>query len=236
MARQRLGVRQSPAAFGREWSPTAAGHCRTPRPCGVRSVHGKNSRNWLFAHFTPDPLTRAETTRARHSTRSASAQPGTSSRTSSTRLIQTPSKRLLQCRRALWPHCPLQGSDLHPFLSYFAHVHFKAFTKTIRHTVSKKKEFGEWVHPDMVGVHYPLEDWSPEVLSLSTATGNTGLKLYSFELKKTLGFPNLREAFFQAVSNSPGPMKVTSQQQIFPTKTTFSPSCAVCPPLSESES
>jgi hypothetical protein len=103
------------------------------------------------------------------------------------------------------PLAPLydyKESDLHPFLSYFAHVHFKAFTKTIRHIVSKKKEFGEWVHPDMVGVHYPLEDWSPEVLSLSTATGNTGLKLYSFELKKTLGFPNLREAFFQAVSNS----------------------------------
>ena len=44
MARQRLGVRQSPAAFGGRGSPKAAGDCRTPRPCGVRSVHGEGRR------------------------------------------------------------------------------------------------------------------------------------------------------------------------------------------------
>jgi hypothetical protein len=32
--------------------------------------------------------------------------------------------------------------------------------------------------------------------------GEIGLKLYSFELKRELSFSNLREAFFQAVSNS----------------------------------
>jgi len=93
-------------------------------------------------------------------------------------------------------------SDLHPFLAYFAHTHFDAFTKTIRHQNSKKSEFGEWVHPDMVGVYFPFDDWCPEVLDLTAATGNRGVKLYSFELKKKLDFSNLREAFFQAVSNS----------------------------------
>jgi hypothetical protein len=65
-----------------------------------------------------------------------------------------------------------------------------------------KKEFGEWVHPDMIGVYFPLKDWKSEVLDLSAATGNSALKIYSFELKKGLSFGNLREAFFQAVSNS----------------------------------
>lgn len=93
-------------------------------------------------------------------------------------------------------------SDLHPFLAYYIRLYFKAYTKTIRHNTSRKKEFGEWVHPDLIGVYYALEDWKPELLDLSAATGNTAVKLYSFEVKKSLSFANLREAFFQSVSNS----------------------------------
>jgi hypothetical protein len=92
--------------------------------------------------------------------------------------------------------------DLHAFLAYFVDLYFKAYSKTIRHANSTKKEFGEWVHPDMIAVYYPVTDWKPEVLDLSSATGNAAIKLYSFELKKRLSFANLREAFFQAVSNS----------------------------------
>lgn len=93
-------------------------------------------------------------------------------------------------------------SDLHPFLTYYARAYLQAYTKTIRHNTSTKKEFGEWVHPDMIGVYFPVKDWKTEVLDLSAATGNTALKIYSFEIKKALSFSNLREAFFQAVSNS----------------------------------
>jgi hypothetical protein len=93
-------------------------------------------------------------------------------------------------------------ADLHPFMAYCAHLQFDAFTKTIKHQNSKKSEFGEWVHPDMIGVYFPFNDWCAEVLDATAATGNRGVKLYSFELKKKLNFSNLREAFFQAVSNS----------------------------------
>ncbi len=93
-------------------------------------------------------------------------------------------------------------ADVHPFLAYYARLYFKACTKTVRHSRSKKKEFGQWVHPDVIGVYYAIEDWKPEVLDLCAATGNTAAKLYSFEIKKALSFSNLREAFFQAVSNS----------------------------------
>lgn len=92
--------------------------------------------------------------------------------------------------------------DLHPFLAYFCRRHFNAYTKTIRHSTSKKKEFGEWLHPDVVGVYYPVEEWKVEVLDLSAATGNIAVKMYSFEIKKQLSFSNLRAAFFQTVSNS----------------------------------
>lgn len=92
--------------------------------------------------------------------------------------------------------------DLHPYLCYYAYYHLRCYTKTISHSISTKKEFGEWVHPDMVGCYYPLDEWKPEVYELSSAIGNVSIKLLSFELKRELHFGNLRESFFQTVSNS----------------------------------
>jgi uncharacterized protein len=92
--------------------------------------------------------------------------------------------------------------DLHPFIVYYGFLYLKAYLKTIRHNKSDKKEFGEWVHPDIVGCYYPFSDWGGEVIEISSLMGNTAIKLYSFELKRELSLSNLRESFFQAVSNS----------------------------------
>lgn len=92
--------------------------------------------------------------------------------------------------------------DLHPFLTHFAHQQLHCYTKTINHSQSTKKEFGEWVHPDIVGCHYPIDEWKSEVYELSSAIGNVSVKVISFEVKRELGFGNLRESFFQTVSNS----------------------------------
>ncbi|MEK6590457.1 MAG: HTH domain-containing protein [Nitrospinota bacterium] len=92
--------------------------------------------------------------------------------------------------------------DLHPFLAYYANYYLKAYTKTIQHSKSDKKEFGEWIHPDMVGCYFPIEDWKPEVVEFGAAIGGMAIKIFSFEIKKELTFGNLRESFFQTVSNS----------------------------------
>lgn len=92
--------------------------------------------------------------------------------------------------------------DLHPYLTYYAYYHLHCYTKTINHSQSSKKEFGEWVHPDMVGCYFPLDDWKQEVYELSSSIGNISIRLLSFELKRELSFGNLRESFFQTVSNS----------------------------------
>ena len=92
--------------------------------------------------------------------------------------------------------------DLHPFLAYFAFYHKSCYTKTIEHSKSDKKEYGEWVHPDMVGCVFPIDVWNSEVLQLSATVGNTSVKFISFELKKELNLSTLREYFFQTVSNS----------------------------------
>ena len=92
--------------------------------------------------------------------------------------------------------------DLHPFVVYYGFYYLKAYLKTIRHTKSGKKEFGEWVHPDIVGCYFPFSDWEDEVVEVSSLMGNTAVRLFSFELKRELSILNIREAFFQAVSNS----------------------------------
>lgn len=92
--------------------------------------------------------------------------------------------------------------DLHPFLTYFAFYHLRCYTKSIQHQQSSKREFGEWVHPDVVGCYFPFEDWKQEVQELSTALADLPVRLFSFELKRELNFSNLRESFFQTVSNS----------------------------------
>lgn len=92
--------------------------------------------------------------------------------------------------------------DLHPLLSYFAFNYLHLYTKTINHSKSKKDEFGEWIHPDVVGCYFPLADWEDEVFELSSKIGNVSIKVFSFEIKRKLDIGNLREAFFQSVSNS----------------------------------
>jgi hypothetical protein len=92
--------------------------------------------------------------------------------------------------------------DLHPFLTYFAYTYQRIYTKTIYHESSSKDRYAQWLHPDMVGVYFSLNTWQPEVLEIARDLGNLVMKLYSYEIKRELTFSNLRESFFQAVSNS----------------------------------
>ncbi len=98
--------------------------------------------------------------------------------------------------------------ELHPLVSYFAYTNptfsrgRSILTKTIFHEKSKKHNYSEWNYPDLIGFHLPLEDWNPDLIEFNRITDNNALKLFSFELKKSLTKGNYREAFFQAVSNS----------------------------------
>ena len=102
---------------------------------------------------------------------------------------------------------PLKGhyleKDLHPFLAYFVSesgLNGRVYSKTLNHSKSSKDSYGQWMHPDMVGCYFP--EWQDETKNLSQALGNSSLRLFSFEIKRDLSFQNLRESFFQAVSNS----------------------------------
>ena len=60
----------------------------------------------------------------------------------------------------------------------------------------------EWLHPDIVGVYIPIEDWSNEIIELNKISNSNAIELISFEMKKEINRSNYREYFFQAVSNS----------------------------------
>ncbi|GAB0050022.1 COG2958 family protein [Helicobacter pylori] len=102
--------------------------------------------------------------------------------------------------------------DLHPLLVKFLYEDskFKLLCKTIRHEECKKGEAGEckWNYPDIVGVYFPYNKYFPyngykeETLKFLHHTGQKRHKIFSFELKKELSLSNLKESYFQAVSNS----------------------------------
>ncbi|MGN8383369.1 HTH domain-containing protein [Helicobacter pylori] len=102
--------------------------------------------------------------------------------------------------------------DLHPLLVKFLDEdpNFKLLCKTIYHEKCLKDKKGkcEWNYPDIVGVYFPYNKYFPyngyeeETLKFLHHTGQKRHKLFSFELKTSIGFPNLKESYFQAVSNS----------------------------------
>ena len=96
--------------------------------------------------------------------------------------------------------------DLHSVLVAYLYgdSHFKANVKTIYHENSSKASKGqnEWLHPDLVGAYFPFMDYKSETLEIQKHLSITSVKLFSFELKVALNFGNLRQSFFQAVSNS----------------------------------
>ncbi|WQS34476.1 hypothetical protein KVF10_00445 [Helicobacter pylori] len=96
--------------------------------------------------------------------------------------------------------------DLHPLLVKFLSEdpNFRLRCKTIYHERCKKDKQGkcEWNYTDIVGVYFPYNEYKKETLEFLRHTGQKRHKLFSFELKKDLALTNLKESYFQAVSNS----------------------------------
>lgn len=98
----------------------------------------------------------------------------------------------------------LHERELHPFLNYYLNHSLGIAAKTIyqERSINSTKGENEWIHPDMVGYSLTTSDWSEKVVSLAEQYNVPKVILYSFELKKEITMSNLREVFFQAVSNS----------------------------------
>lgn len=60
----------------------------------------------------------------------------------------------------------------------------------------------EWLHPDLVGLYFPYKSLGDDTIELINAFNDCQYRLFSFEMKINVNFSNLREYYFQAVSNS----------------------------------
>lgn len=101
---------------------------------------------------------------------------------------------------------PFIERDIHPLLTkyVFSNEDFECYCKTIYHETSKNGQKGanEWLHPDIVGIRFPFENYNNEVRTLQESFKANFYKLYSFEMKPDLTMSTLRKYYFQAVSNS----------------------------------
>lgn len=102
---------------------------------------------------------------------------------------------------------PFRERELHPLLSTFVSgdSHFRCYTKTIYHEKSNNEKKGQnkWLHPDIVGVYFPFNDYNEKTRDTIKETfRENAIKLYSFEIKINIDMAHLREYFFQSVSNS----------------------------------
>lgn len=113
------------------------------------------------------------------------------------------------------PQKPGQSSDAEPKGNEFAlyAVLFRylrtedpvIYSKRIDEKTSANsfgKNGNHWLHPDMVGIEILGKDWYPEVLNCVKESRDRRARLWSFEVKVKINRSNVRECFFQAVSNS----------------------------------
>lgn len=99
----------------------------------------------------------------------------------------------------------IQEKDLYPKLNEYLWREFKIYPKRINEKTStniRGKNGNRWIHPDIVALEHLGEKWDNNVKNLAQNTCARMIKIYSFEVKIKLDFSNVRESFFQAVSNS----------------------------------
>lgn len=94
---------------------------------------------------------------------------------------------------------------LYPLLASYLWTRFAVYPKRIDEKRSSNK-FGpkgnHWLHPDMVGLEDLGADWHQEVRDCANQHSDKRTKLWSFEVKLLINRANVRECFFQTVSNS----------------------------------
>jgi hypothetical protein len=95
--------------------------------------------------------------------------------------------------------------DLYEPLIAFSHSEFSARAVRIDEgTASNRRGPGgnKWLYPDVVALEALTAGFNKEVLDAIRESGDRRARLWSFEVKRLLNRSNVREAYFQAVSNS----------------------------------
>jgi hypothetical protein len=95
--------------------------------------------------------------------------------------------------------------DLYPLLTAFLRDELNIYSKRIderRSTNNRGPNGNKWLYPDLVGMEDLSADWDREIRDCVKLYADKKTKLWSFEVKVLVNGANVREVFFQAVSNS----------------------------------
>ncbi|USP03111.1 COG2958 family protein [Bartonella taylorii] len=95
--------------------------------------------------------------------------------------------------------------DLYPLLSKFLWSELEVYSKRIDEKRSRNKNGAggnKWLYPDLVGMQDLSREWHREIKDCALQYFDKKTKLWSFEVKIFINRSNLRQAFFQTVSNS----------------------------------
>lgn len=96
-------------------------------------------------------------------------------------------------------------SDLYPLLSEYLWSDLQVYSKRIDDKKSSNRhgqKGNKWLYPDVVGMEDLTAGWHTEIKDVVREYADKKTKLWSFEVKLLLNRSNVREAFFQATSNS----------------------------------
>ncbi len=99
----------------------------------------------------------------------------------------------------------LSEADLYPLLAIYIHSQHNVFPKRIDERVSSNSRGpngNRWLYPDIVGMEDFGAEWDEAVKKCVREYGDKRARLWSFEVKILLNRSNVREAWFQTVSNS----------------------------------
>lgn len=95
--------------------------------------------------------------------------------------------------------------DLYPLLSSYLVNELNVYTKRIDEKTASNRlgiNGNKWLFPDVVGLEDLGGEWSQEIRLCVREYGDKRACLWSFEVKRLLNRSNVREAWFQTVSNS----------------------------------
>lgn len=99
----------------------------------------------------------------------------------------------------------LSENSLYPLLASFLIGELAVFSMRIDERRSKNnrgKGGNKWLYPDLVGMEDLSRSWNREVIDCAKEYSDKKTRLWSFEVKLKLNGSNVRESYFQAVSNS----------------------------------
>lgn len=100
---------------------------------------------------------------------------------------------------------PLREIELYPKLAQYLDVEFGIHSQRIDEKRSANKrgpQGNRWLFPDMVALEDLTKEWTPEVRQCVSEAGAQKARMWSLEVKLLLNRSNVREAYFQTVSNS----------------------------------